>query len=73
MKTKTLPTNQSGKVKTVNAVAAIHKILEELSIDGRIDCQMENKKEESTFVFLSKGVAVTLHMKKVKLSKKGGQ
>lgn len=62
MKTKKLLNTRSGEVKTVNAVAAIHKILEEMSPDGTLDCQMQSSKTEARFIFISGGVCATFHL-----------
>lgn len=61
MKTEQL-VSKSGDVKVVNAVSTIHKILDEISENGKLNCQMNSTQNDLSFVFISNGVCVTCHV-----------
>lgn len=69
MKTKT----RQGSVKVVNALATIHKILNEIAPSGTLECTMQSKKSETVFAFVANGVCATFHLQEYKPMKKGGK
>lgn len=71
MKTKTI-VSKVGDVKVVNAVSTIHKILDEISENGRINCQMLSTENDVSFVFIANGVCMTCHVQDMPIMK-GGQ
>lgn len=68
MKTKTV-VSRSGGVKVVNAVSTFSKILNEISVNGQLDCQMVSTEEYVSFVFNSNGVQVTCHVQEMPVRK----
>ena len=69
MKTKNLPITRTGEVKTSKATAAIAKMLQAISPNGKLQGSMYNSDNESTFVFVANGVCATFHIQNIK---KGG-
>lgn len=72
MKTKNIPVTRSGEVKTINVVAFVHKVLDEMSDNGKLQCSMHNLKDESTTVLIANDVCVTIHIQSFATAKKGG-
>lgn len=66
MKSKSI-VSKSGDVKVVNAVSTIHKILDEIAVNGKLNCQMSTTQEDVSFVFISNGVCVTCHVQELNL------
>lgn len=58
MKTK----NHQGTIKVVNALATIHKILDEISPDGTIFCRMQTSESDVHFTFMNNGIEATFHI-----------
>lgn len=56
--------NHQGKVKVVNALATIHKILDEISPDGTIFCKMQTSETDAHFTFVNNGIEATFHIQK---------
>lgn len=57
-------TTQSGKVKVVNALAALHKILNQIAPEGTIHCQMTTTVKGASFTFNNNGIEATFQIKK---------
>lgn len=57
-------TTQSGKVKVVNALASIHKILTEIAPEGTIFCKMTTTVKGASFTFNNNGIEATFQIKK---------
>jgi len=55
---------KQGEVKVVNALAAIHKILDEIAPSGKIDCQMTTSGKQAKFIFNSNGIEATFQIRK---------
>lgn len=72
MKTESFQTHRSGEVKTVNAVATIHKVLEQISSGGKIHCQMTNSDDESVLVFIGNGICATFDIQEFQPMQEGG-
>lgn len=64
MKTKTITTRKAGDVKVVNALASIHKILDEIAPNGMIHCKMNTRKNGARFVFTNNGIEAVLQIRK---------
>lgn len=64
MKTKTISTRKAGDVKVVNALASIHKILDEIAPNGTIHCKMNTRKNGAKFVFSNDGIEAVFQIKK---------
>ena len=65
MELKTLPTTaRKGDVRVVNAVASIHKILDELAPNGIIFCNMQISNDGAVFEMSKNGIKATFRVEK---------
>ena len=64
MKSKTIPNRKAGDVKVVNALASIHKILDEIAPNGMIHCKMNTRKNGAKFVFSNDGIEAVFQIRK---------
>ncbi|MDR1716325.1 MAG: hypothetical protein LBS20_10810 [Prevotella sp.] len=64
---------QQGSVKVVNALATIHKILDEMAPSGTLDYIVESKKNETLYVFIANGICATLHVQVFNPVQEGGK
>ena len=63
--------NRQGKVKVVNALASIHKILDEIAPDGTIYCKMHTSGTNAQFTFSNNGIEATFRIQEFKPTKGG--
>lgn len=64
MKTEKNPTRKAGDVKVVNALASIHKKLDEIAPNGTIHCKMNTRKNGAKFVFENNGIEAVFQIRK---------
>lgn len=56
--------NRQGEVKVVNALASIHKILDEIAPDGKIFCRMQTSDNNALFTSTHNGIEATFRIQK---------
>ena len=72
MKTEQI-VSKSGDVKVVNAVSTIHKILDSIAENGKLNCQMDTTQTDVSFVFIANGVCVTCHVQELNPVQEGAR